>query len=591
MYLDNVEVKAMGLTVEYTDEACQGPDLEPGESVTFEFDDWTPDFLAEETTAWEVPYIAQAVIENEGDMDPGNDIAVNHFELDYWHDSGIETVSSPIGGERGNLLWDNGDTDGTNGYSIVGSPKRTLLDDFETESTWKISEIRTYMVAGPTSDFEVAIWSDDDGEPGELILGPSTDVSYSYEYTERVWFGYTEWEVFYEFEPIEIEAGRYWIEIWSGSGQPNAFLMIHADVWGSECWVNYDDLGFKPGSQQFGVAADLNFRLYGESGGPPAISVYIQPGTEGIEALAKNYGTFQELDLTCYAEIWEYITDPDNGTLQYEDEVTNIDLDTPLVGTENLVFNDFTFADEGRYGLFLDMPNDDDVSANNKKSWGVGVDNTEPESSHTLDPALPDGENDWYVSDLEVAVEASDPLVADVSSGVAEIRYKVGTGGWETITGSSGTFAITQEDDGDDVPVEYYAVDKVGNEEEPHHTFTVDMDQTACDIDFTYEVTGGSPSEGWEITFTAVATDDTSGMDRVEFYLNGLLQETVTGPGPIYEWIILYHILPNVIFTAEGYDIAGNMAYDEIENPDFIENNEQQSQQQSHQKKTVKIIL
>ena len=584
LYLDNVEVKAMGLTVEYTDEACQGPDLEPGESVTFEFDDWTPDFLAEETTAWEVPYIAQAVIENEGDMDPGNDIVVNHFELDYWHDSGIETVSSPIGGERGNLLWDNGDTDGTNGYSILGSPKRTLLDDFETESTWKISEIRTYMVAGPTSDFEVAIWSDDDGEPGELILGPSTDVSYSYEYTERVWFGYTEWEVFYEFEPIEIEAGRYWIEIWSGSGQPNAFLMIHADVWGSECWVNYDDLGFKPGSQQFGVEADLNFRLYGFAGGAPGIKSYCQPGIQDVDAIVENYGTFPELDLTCYEEIWEFITDPENGTFLSADQIDDIDLDEPLGGTESLEFDDFNFAMEGRYGIFLNMPDDnDDVENNNKKNWGVGVDDTKPESGHALDPADPTGLEDWYVSDVEVTLKAADPKVMDVSSGVKEIRYTIDDGAEQVIPGdegvAEGTFVI--HDDGDDILVKYWAIDNVGNTESKHD-FTIDMDQTVPDIDLEYEIIDGNALEGWDLLFTADATDVTSGMDRVEFELNDVLQDTVTGPGPIYTWTLFnYHGGLKITIKAVAFDIAGLNNFDEIIDPVSLSHSYGKSQSSS----------
>jgi hypothetical protein len=581
LYLDNVKVQAVGLEVEWTDFMCQGDDLEPGVSRTFNFDQWTPEFLAEETTAWEVPYKTFASIDVEVDQDPGNNIMTTDFKLDYWHDVGIDRVDSPVIGGRGDLLWDNGDTDGTNGYSILGNPKRTLLDDFENQEAWAVDEFRCFMVAGPVNDWEISFWSDnEDNEPDEMVVGPSVDVSYDTENTGRTWFGYSEWEVTYKFEPLELDEGRHWVEIWSSSSSPNAFLMIRTDMWGEECWVNYDDLGFKPGSQQFGVAKDCNFQMYGEAGGAPGIKAYIQPGTQSIDAVAKNYGTFSELDLICDAEIWEFITDPDNGTQQYTDQIVDIDLDTPLGGEVLLAFDDFTFAYEGRYGLMLDMPDEnDDFPGDNDMRYGIGVDDTKPVSSHELVPPVPDGENGWYVSDLEVKLTAFDPLVMDVSSGVDMIKYEVGGGATQTIMGSSGSFLITQADDADDLLVEYWAVDNVGNTESSH-TFTVDMDQTPPTVDLTYEVISGNPIQGWVLEFTATTADTTSSMDRVEFFLNELLQKTVMGSGPIYKWSFIYHGGLNIDVRADAYDIAGNMASDIIEGPVTTEYN-QNSQQQS----------
>ncbi|UCF50618.1 MAG: hypothetical protein JSU91_03820, partial [Thermoplasmatales archaeon] len=91
-----------------------------------------------------------------------------------------------------------------------------------------------------------------------------------------------------------------------------------------------------------------NFKLFSL----PIPEVYIQPGTENIDVIVENNGTFPEYNLTCYVEIYEYITDPENGTLVYEDEITDIDLDEPNGGTKLLNFNDFTFAEEGLYSLF-----------------------------------------------------------------------------------------------------------------------------------------------------------------------------------------------------------------------------------------------
>jgi hypothetical protein len=222
----------------------------------------------------------------------------------------------------------------------------------------------------------------------------------------------------------------------------------------------------------------------------------------------------------------------------------------------------------------------DDFPQNNRILYGIAVDDTKPVSSHSLEPATPDGDNGWYVSDLEVTLTASDPLSNDVSSGVDMIKYEVDGGGEQTIIGYSGSFLITQADDGDDVLVEYWAIDHVGNVE-GKHSFTVDMDQTPPTVDLTYEVISGNPIQGWLLEFTATATDHISGMDRVEFFFNYGLQDIIEGSGPIYKWSFIYHGGLNIDVRADGYDIAGNMAMDIIENPESTEydpNTRQQSQ-------------
>ena len=216
-------------------------------------------------------------------------------------------------------------------------------------------------------------------------------------------------------------------------------------------------------------------------------------------------------------------------------------------------------------------------------------DTTPPVTIHSLNPPEPDGDNGWYVSDVEVTLTATDDM-----SGVKEIKYKVWGGPTQTIIGDNGTFIIDYEDD--DIPVEYWAIDNVGNEES-HHTFTIDMDQTNPIIDLTYEVI----EEGNFLLFrfTATATDVTSKINRVEFYMNEILQDTIYGPGPEYVWEISFDIdyvikgfIRNLNITDEyvkfyailvktsygydtnlssfrfplvkAYDNAGNYKYDEI---------------------------
>jgi hypothetical protein len=328
----------------------------------------------------------------------------------------------------------------------------------------------------------------------------------------------------------------------------------------------------------------IPYEFGGGGGGYPPIKVWVAPGTQQIEAVVGNDGTFVETDLTCYASLYRYNDDPENGTWVWDGSVSNIDLD-PLGDEETIPFGSQNFDQQGPWGLYIELPlGVDDKQNNNLKELGIGVDNTKPTSSHTLSPANPDGLNGWYISDVTVTVTAEDGT-QDWQSGVDFIQYTINGGAPHTIAGDHGSFKV--EDDGEDIPVEYWAVDKVGNVES-HHTFTIDMDQTKPQITLEYEVTGGNQWQGWELTWTATATDATSHMERVEFLLNGVLQETVTGPGPQYQWVIMYYLLPHTIFKVIGYDMAGLSDYYEVENPTPRPHSNQQSTQPMT---TIKINL
>jgi len=194
-----------------------------------------------------------------------------------------------------------------------------------------------------------------------------------------------------------------------------------------------------------------------------------------------------------------------------------------------------------------------------------------PVSTHSLDPPEPDGENGWYVSDVTVTLIATDDI-----SGVEEIIYRVNGGTTQTIVGDNGTFLITQADDGDDVLVEYWAYDNAGNEESPHNEFTIDMDQTKPKIDTITEVDDGNPIQGWLMRFTATCEDATSGMNRVEFYLNDKLQSTVYGYGPEYQWEYKYYGDMSIDIRGNAYDNAGNMASDIFPDPGNFNNHNTQ---------------
>jgi hypothetical protein len=580
-YLDDVEIQAVELVEEYSDSMCQGPDLEPGETRVFEFDDWTPAALLEEETTTQ-DYLLKASIEMEGDKDPGNDVKSGKITLDFWHDAAIE-VGSPTA-SREPEAWVHFD-DGTNANAIGLTAGGTFQyairltpDELAEFGGDAIQVVRRYH--GYTTDFSmngrVIIYDQGTSTtPGEMLYEQDFSITPH------------GWHDIILTEPVDIDGGKdMWvsIECTHSSGQYPAGCDGSQNYPGKGDWIYLDSW---MEISIYGFSLDWNIWAgIGPGGGPGGIKVYLQPGTQDIEGIASNLGTFPELDLTCWAEIYEYITDPENGTLLYEDNITNIDLDEPLGGTQTLIFDDFNFANEGIYGLFLNMPDEnDDIPSNNAEKWGIGIDDTDAVSSHTLDPVDPDGDNDWYVSDVEVTLTAYDPEVLGVSSGVKEIKYKVDGGTTQTIYGDEGSFIV--DTDKDNLPIEYWAIDNVNNEE-THHTFTIDMDQTDPIIDMVYEwiINPGSDG-GWLMIFNVTANDATSGMNRVRFLLNGVEQDVVSGPGPEYSWSFVYHGGLKITITAEGYDWAGNMAYDEIVDPEGLNVN---TNSQKLVQKTVEIL-
>jgi hypothetical protein len=594
-YIDDISVKIMDLIIEYSDSACQADDLEPGESRTFAFDDWTPDYLQYETTAWGVPYIADALIYVTQDQNPDNNMITEYFELDYWHDASVSHITSPSdGNNQRDLCWYNGEPDGRNALlgSMYQGQSNIVIDDFENNENWVLGGGHFRFVwydgysTGNLETVKVYFFEEtDDCEPSMEEYAELEVIWFDEYATGDYYFGRPEIAVDVEFEEVELPPGKWWVGFQPEGETDDRAYLLTAEDYGCSVMGDLPYLGYQRWSSSryiWGTDYDLAWGLYCYGCCGPRC-IYIQPGTENIEAVVANYGTFPELDLVCNAQIWEYITDPEYGTKVFEEDVTDIDLDTPLGGEEQLDFGQYNFQMEGRYGLFLSIPDDnDDFPKNNEIRHGICVDNTNPVSEHTLKPLEPDGEDGWYVSDVKVTLEANDPYVKDVSSGVAEVKYRINDGPVETLHGYGGTFLLTQEHDGKDVLVEYWAIDNVGNEETPHNTFTIDMDQTNPTVELDYEVTGGNQIKGWDLLFTATATDKTSGMSRVEFFFNGLYQETVVGPGPTYEWGFTYHGGLNLIIRADGYDIAGNMESDDIRDPTVTNYQNNQQQSQSH---------
>ena len=104
------------------------------------------------------------------------------------------------------------------------------------------------------------------------------------------------------------------------------------------------------------------------------------------------------------------------------------------------------------------------------ESCGETGDTTPPTTTHVLDPAEPDGEEDWYVTPVEVTLNATDN---EGGSGVDVTEYRFA--GEEEWTTYSGPFTV---DDEGSHTIQYRSTDNEGNTETPK-SVSVKVDATA----------------------------------------------------------------------------------------------------------------
>ncbi|KYK22805.1 hypothetical protein AYK24_08300 [Thermoplasmatales archaeon SG8-52-4] len=569
-YIDDIELKALNLSdEEYSDFVYYDSEIEPGDEITFTFDDWIPDYLQYETTAIK-NYLISAEINLDGDLNNDNNYEIEEFNLYYWHDVRINELTSPSGYSGIDpYYWVHYDKEyfddsfglqdgGTFEYAIRLTPDE--LNNYTGGYIFSVKryhgEYATYEMSGKMKIYGQGT----SNQPGELL-------------SETHFQGtLNDWHEVKLNKPIKINGNKdLWIsvECTHKAGQKPALGDYDGPEYGKSDWLYINDNWIE--AYTLGFYHDWMLQAGCLVYGSPY--VYIQPGTETIQVLVENNGTFPELDLACSTKIYEHITNCSNGTQVYEDIIEDIDLDDPLGETELLTFDDFTFADEGPYNLFINIPDEnDDLKFNNMEMMGIRVDDTPPMIYYSIFPEEPDGKNGWYITGPTISFYAIDPEIGCglPGSGVKEIRYSINGGAQQVIPGGAGSFVLSE--DGNDILIEFWPVDNVGNVG-PKTSFTVDIDETNPQISLDYDVTGGSKLTGWEFTFTAIATDDTSGTDYVEFYLNGILQETVHGNGPEYDWIVKLPKGINSTIKAIAYDKAGNYNCDEIIDPEISTHN------------------
>ena len=199
----------------------------------------------------------------------------------------------------------------------------------------------------------------------------------------------------------------------------------------------------------------------------------------------------------------------------------------------------FTVTEDGNYTLYYCSV---DLAGNTESTQEIAFtikhDGTPPVTTHEFSGMS--GTNGWFVNTVTVVLQA-----VDDSAGVEYTTYRLDDGNWTTYVG---VFSVTDEA----VHIfEYYSVDKVGNKEETH-AVEIKIDRTVPVINLTVEKTGISK---WLLT--ATVSDETSGINRVEFYFDDQYLGTVT-TAP-YTWEVTEKGLAQAIV----YDNAGHSAMTE----------------------------
>jgi len=149
-------------------------------------------------------------------------------------------------------------------------------------------------------------------------------------------------------------------------------------------------------------------------------------------------------------------------------------------------------------------------------------DTTPPAISYSLNPATPDGNNDWYISDVEVTLNATD------EHGISEMKYRVDGNAWQDYTSP-----FTVSDSGEHT-VTFYAIDGAGNNNST--LFNIKIDKVLPTVSHSLNPSTSDGSNGWYVSnveVTISSADSTSGISVTKYRIDNGVWQDYTAPFPI----------------------------------------------------------
>ncbi|HIH29094.1 MAG TPA: hypothetical protein HA260_04755 [Thermoplasmata archaeon] len=236
-------------------------------------------------------------------------------------------------------------------------------------------------------------------------------------------------------------------------------------------------------------------------------------------------------------------------TLTATDDVTGVDYTMYNLDTTGwtLYANPFTVSEDTTHTIQY-YSVDNIGNAETVKSADFKIDQLPPTTTHTFSGDV--GNNDWYLN-FNFLLNA-----VDSTSGVHCTYYKIDDGGWNLFTTpvvitTEGSHTLT-----------YYSTDNAGNIEPMNGPFTFKLDSTAPEITLAK-----LQIDLFTIKFFADVNDPVSGVDSVQFFVDGTLQSNDT-VAP-YEWT--WTGIGEYTVTATAYDKAGNSQSQSMSTPYSID--------------------
>jgi hypothetical protein len=181
------------------------------------------------------------------------------------------------------------------------------------------------------------------------------------------------------------------------------------------------------------------------------------------------------------------------------------------------------------------------------KTANVKIDQEPPLTTHSFSGEI--GNNGWYCNGI------FNLHAIDNTSGVNHTFVNIDSGSW-----SEYTSPIFFDSDGTHT-IKYYSVDNAGNEESVKGPFTIKIDNTPPQIELVkFQI------DLFTIKFIAEASDSPSGVDYVQFSIDGVMQfNDTTAP---FEWT--WSGYETFTLTVVVYDKAGNSQSDSMSTPYVI---------------------
>jgi len=180
------------------------------------------------------------------------------------------------------------------------------------------------------------------------------------------------------------------------------------------------------------------------------------------------------------------------------------------------------------------------------KQVEIKIDCYPPTTYCFFDPSVPNGLCGWYVSNVTVTLNA-----IDNESGVNRTYCNL------LPPGEVFTEPINISEDGI-YNIVFESIDNVGNTE-CMKSVTLKIDKTPPNGTLEWVIHRIGCFK-WKIIFYVNISEDLSGIDKIEFYLNDYLQDTISGPGPIYGWVFTFYYKEEWALKIVVWDSAGNNA-------------------------------